>query len=70
MGQGGPDDLDRGATVYRLCRRSGITPAGLLDCVVAGVALHHRATLLTADSGQARIAEVLPVRLDPASAGP
>lgn len=67
VGQGGPDDLDRGATVYRLCRSAGVTPPGLVDCVVAGVALHHRAALLTADAGQARIAEVMPLRLDPAS---
>jgi hypothetical protein len=41
-----------------------------MDCVIAGIAMREDAALLTADLAQARIAEVLPLRLDPASAVP
>ncbi len=65
----GPD-LDAGASIHRLCRRSGITPGGLLDCTIAAIALRHDAALLTNDIGQARIALVMPLRLDPAGVRP
>jgi predicted nucleic acid-binding protein len=66
----GRPDLDAGASVYRTCRQAGVTPGGLLDCVIAGIALREGAALLTNDVAQARIAEVVPLRLDPASASP
>ena len=66
----GRRDLDAGAGVYRVCRRAGITPGGLLDCTIAAIALRHDAVLLTSDIAQARVAQVMPLRLDPASVRP
>jgi predicted nucleic acid-binding protein len=63
-------ELDAGAAIYRECRRSGVTPGGLLDCAIAAIALRHDALLLTSDIGQARIGQVMPLRLDPASIQP
>lgn len=63
----GSADLDAGASIYRQCRRVGVTPGGLLDCVIAAIAMREGAILLTGDVGQARIAQVMPLRLDPAS---
>jgi predicted nucleic acid-binding protein len=64
----GTADLDAGVTVYRRCRQVGVTPTGLVDCVIVALALRHGATLLTADVGQARAAQVVGLPLDPASA--
>ena len=66
----GTPDLDVGAAVYRRCRQVGVTPDGLVDCVIIAIALRHRAALLTADVGQAQIAQVVGVELDPASPTP
>lgn len=63
-------DLDAGAAVYRECRRSGVTPGGLVDCTIAAIAMRHDAALLTSDIGQARIAQVMPLRLDPVGVQP
>lgn len=66
----GAADLDGGVAVYRQCRRAGVTPGGLIDCTIAAIAMRHDAALLTADVAQARIAQVLPLPLDPASVQP
>lgn len=63
-------DFDGAASIYRSCRRAGITPRGLIDCMIAAVALRYGAFLLAHDADMARIAEVLPLQLDAASLRP
>lgn len=63
-------DFDGAATIYRRCRRAGITPRGLVDCMIVAVAVRHDASLLSQDPDMARIAEVTTLRLDPASLRP
>lgn len=60
-------DFDAAAAIYRRCRRVGVTPRGLIDCVIASVALRHRAALLAADSDVRRVAAVVGIELDDAS---
>ena len=60
-------DFEGAARVYRSCRDAGVTPRGLIDCMVAAIALRTEATLLTADRDFSQIASVLPLRLDDAS---
>jgi len=60
-------DFDGAVTVYRRCRQAGITPRGLLDCMIAAVALRHGASILAHDADMARIADVVPLQLDGAS---
>jgi predicted nucleic acid-binding protein len=60
-------DFAAAARIYRTCRRSGVTPRGLLDCVIASVALRRGAALLTADADLVRVAGVMGIALDPAS---
>jgi predicted nucleic acid-binding protein len=60
-------DFAAAARIYRTCRRSGVTPRGLLDCVIASVALRRGAVLLTADADLVRVAGVMGIALDPAS---
>lgn len=60
-------DFVGASRIYRACRRAGVTPRGLVDCVIAAVALRHQADILTQDADLARIAGVIPLSLDPAS---
>lgn len=60
-------DFDAAASIYRRCRRVGVTPRGLIDCMIASVARRHEATLLAADVDLARVARVIGIKLDSAS---
>jgi predicted nucleic acid-binding protein len=60
-------DFDAAVRIYRTCRRQGVTPRGLVDCLVASVAHRHSAALLVSDRDLARVASVVGVGLDPGS---
>jgi len=60
-------DFDGAARIYRRCRRAGSTPPGMIDCLIAAVALRHGATLLAADADLSRVAGVVGISLDGAS---
>jgi predicted nucleic acid-binding protein len=57
-------DFEGAVRIYRRCRQAGITPRGLIDCMIAAVAWRHRATLLTADADLRHIARVAGIELD------
>jgi predicted nucleic acid-binding protein len=63
-------DFDGAVSICRRCRQAGITPRGLLDCMIASVALRHRASVLAYDVDLARISNVAPLLLDEASLRP
>jgi predicted nucleic acid-binding protein len=60
-------DFDGAVRIYRRCRQTGITPRGLIDCMITAVALRHGAVVLAHDADMARIADVMPLQLDKAS---
>lgn len=60
-------DFEGAALIYRRCRAAGVTPRGLLDCMIAAVALRREATLLAHDADLDRVARVVGIRLDAAS---
>jgi predicted nucleic acid-binding protein len=60
-------DFDGAMRIYRRCRAAGVTPRGMIDCMVAAVALRHNATLLAHDADMDRLARVVGLRLDEAS---
>lgn len=60
-------DFDAAAGTYLRCRRSGVTPRGLIDCMIAVVAQRHGATLLAHDVDLDRVARVVGIAMDPAS---
>jgi predicted nucleic acid-binding protein len=60
-------DFEAAGRIYRRCRRAGITPRGLLDCMIASVALRHGAALLAADVDLVRVAGVMAIDLDGSS---
>ena len=71
-------DFEGAARIYRRCRQAGITPRGLVDCMIAAVAWRYEATLLTCDVDLDRVARVIGIELDdsarpaagPPAAGP
>jgi predicted nucleic acid-binding protein len=60
-------DFHAAARIYRRCRREGVTPRGLIDCMIASVALRNEAVLLAHDSDMSRVAKVVGIRMDDAS---
>lgn len=62
-------DFDAAARIYRRCRGVGVTPRGLIDCVIASVTWRHGATLLACDADLDRVAGVVGIDLDDASLG-
>ena len=51
-------DFDGAVRVYRRCRQAGITPRGLIDCMIAAVAWRERAAILARDVDLDRVARV------------
>jgi predicted nucleic acid-binding protein len=60
-------DFDGAALIYRRCRAAGVTPRGLIDCMIAAVAWRNGATLLAHDADLDRVAAVVEIGLDAAS---
>lgn len=56
-------DFDAATRIYRMCRRVGVTPRGMIDCMIAAVALRHNATLLAYDVDLARVAAVVGIQM-------
>jgi hypothetical protein len=60
-------DFDAATRIYRRCRASGITPRGMIDCMIAAVAWRRGASLLSHDLDLDRVATVIGITLDDAS---
>ena len=59
-------DFDGAARIYRRCRTGGVTPRGMVDCMIAAVAWRRRAALLAVDLDLARVAAAVGIELDEA----
>jgi predicted nucleic acid-binding protein len=60
-------DFDGAAWIYRSCRRVGVTPRGMVDCMIASVAHRHDVPLLARDVDLCRVADVIGIDIDQAS---
>jgi predicted nucleic acid-binding protein len=60
-------DFDGAVRIYRRCRAAGITPRGMIDCMIAAVAWRREATLLAHDADMDRVARVIGIDVDDAS---
>jgi predicted nucleic acid-binding protein len=60
-------DFDGAVRIYRRCRSAGITPRGMVDCMIAAVALRRGATLLAYDAVLDRVGRVVGLDIDVAS---
>ena len=58
------DDFERAAEVYRSCRAAGSTPRGLVDCLIAAVAIREDASVLHNDADFDVIARHTPLRIE------
>ena len=61
-------DFEGAARVYRVCRSAGVTPRGLVDCMIAAIALRTDVPVLSADRDFRAMSAVVPLRLDGATA--
>ena len=57
-------DFEGAATVYQACRFGGVTPRGLIDCMIVSIALRTGSSLLSADRDCSEIARILPLRIE------
>ena len=60
-------DFDAAVRIYRRCRKAGVTPRSLIDCMIAAVAWRREATVLAHDADLDRVASVIGIELDGAS---
>lgn len=60
-------DFEAAARIYRRCRQNGVTPRGLIDCLIAAVAWRNSASLLAYDIDLHRVAGIVGIGMDPAS---
>lgn len=60
-------DFDAATRIYRRCRHAGVTPRGMIDCMIAAVAWREGAAILAQDADLHRVAQVIGVELDDAS---
>ena len=60
-------DFEAAAKIYRRCRNVGVTPRGIVDCMIAAVARRRSATLLAFDVDLDRVAGVVGIAMDEAS---
>ncbi len=60
-------DFEAAARIYHRCRAAGVTPRGMIDCMIGAVAQRTQATLLAYDADLARVAEIMVIELDTAS---
>jgi predicted nucleic acid-binding protein len=57
-------DFEGAARIYRRCRTVGVTPRGMVDCMIAAVAWRCSAALLARDVDMDRVAQVIGIPLD------
>jgi predicted nucleic acid-binding protein len=57
-------DFDGATRIYRRCRNAGITPRGMIDCMIGAVAWRRGAAVLACDADFARVAQVIGIELD------
>jgi predicted nucleic acid-binding protein len=60
-------DFESAARIYRRCRREGVTPRGMIDCMITAVAWRSGAVLLAWDADFDRVARLIGVAVDDAS---
>ena len=60
-------DFDAATRIYRRCRQAGVTPRGMVDCMIAAVAYRRGLSLLAWDADLVRVAGVIGIPVDDAS---
>lgn len=61
-------DFDAAARIHRRCRGAGVTPRGLIDCLIAAVAWRTGASVLARDVDLERVGGVIGLEVEHGSA--
>lgn len=56
--------FDGAVRIYRTCRRAGITPPGMVDCMIAAVAMATGTPVLAHDRDLEKMATIVDLELD------
>jgi predicted nucleic acid-binding protein len=56
-------DFEGAAQIYAACRRAGITPRGLTDCLIAAIAVRTNCQILTSDRDFAAMSDAVELTL-------
>ena len=56
-------DFEGAASIYRACRKAGVTPRGFVDCMIANIAIRTGSALLAVDTDFRQMATVVPLQL-------
>lgn len=59
--------FDGAVRIYRTCRSAGVTPRGLLDCMIVAVAMAESIPVLAHGRDMTRISDVMELHLDTAT---
>jgi len=57
-------DFDAASRIYRRCRSSGVTPRGMVDCLIAAVASRHGVSILATDADLVRVGEIMGITVE------
>ena len=60
-----PETYLRASSIYRLCRKNGITIASTIDTILAAVAMENDAEILSLDEDFHMIAKIIDLKLHP-----
>lgn len=60
-------DFAAATRIYRRCRQAGVTPRGMVDCMIAAVAHRFGAVLLSRDVDMDLVAQVIGIEVDEGS---
>lgn len=57
-------DFEGAARLYRSCRAGGITPRGIIDCMISSIAIRTSSSVLAIDGDFDQISRIAPLRLE------
>ena len=61
-----PVDYDNAASIYRACRKLGVTVRAQIDCLIAAIAIRTNTRIIHHDSDFDAIAEITKLKIHPA----
>ncbi len=57
-------DFEGAARLHRACRARGVTPRGIIDCMVSSIAIRTSSSVLAFDGDFEQISRIAPLRLE------
>lgn len=57
-------DFEGAARLYRACRARGVTPRGIIDCMISSIAIRTSSSVLAFDGDFQQISRIAPLRIE------